>query len=307
MRPSNAGPRAAFLAVILALGAYAAATPTDSPARGAQRSDFDWNGEMRAGTTLRVYTVHGTVTVRQAAGGTARIRGVTVPGDGDEIRYVSDRDGGDVRVCALRDNANCDDDGIRSRDGGSRRGRRSRANFTVEVPRGVIVRVASGNGDVSVDGATARVHASSGNGDVQVGAGAERVNASSGNGAVTVDGARGPVHASSGNGRVTVSTAMGPVDASSGNGSINVSMAQLRGDGDLEFSSGNGSITVTLPADFSAEVEATTGNGSFQSDFPLRVVGRMSQHRVNGTIGNGGRRLRMSTGNGGIHLRRGGG
>lgn len=306
MRPTNSGPRAAFVAVILALGAYAAATPTSSPARGMQRSDFDWDGEMRPGTVLRVFTVNGTVTVRQSSSGTARIRGVTVRGDRDEIRYVSDRDGGDVRVCALRDNATCDDDGVRSRGGGWNRGRSSRANFTVEVPRGVVVRVASGNGDVTVDGATANVHAGSGNGEVRVGAGADRVNASSGNGTVMVDGARGPVHASSGNGRVTVSTAVGPVDASTGNGSINVSMAQLRGDGDLEFSSGNGSITLTLPSDFSAEVEATTGNGSFESDFPLRVVGRMNRHRVSGTIGDGGRRLRISTGNGGINLRRAG-
>ncbi|HYJ78066.1 MAG TPA: DUF4097 family beta strand repeat-containing protein [Longimicrobiaceae bacterium] len=305
MRPLNAGPRFAFVAITLALSAYAAATPTDSPARGAQR-DFDWNGELRAGATLRVYTVSGTVTVRRSAGGSARVHGVTVNGDREAIRYVSDRDGGDVRVCALRDNSTCDDDGIDSRGGRNNNNRRARANFTVEVPRGVVVRVSSGNGDVAVDGATADVHAGSGNGDVRVGTGASRVRASSGNGAVMVDGARGPVNASSGNGRVTVSTAVGPVEASTGNGSINVSMAQLRGDGDMEFSSGNGSITLTLPADFSAQVEAATGNGSFESDFPLRVVGRMNRHRVSGTIGDGGRRLRISTGNGGIHLRRAG-
>ena len=208
MRASNTGPRAAFVAVILALGAYAAASPAESPARGMQRSDFNWDGEMRPGTVLRVYTVNGTVTVRQSSSGTARIRGVTVPGDGDEIRYESDRDGGDVRVCALRDNAACDDDGVRSRGGnGWNRRRSSRANFTVEVPRGVVVRVSSGNGDVTVDGATADVHASSGNGDVRVGSGADEVHGSSGNGTVLVDGARGPVHASSGNGMATTPVA----------------------------------------------------------------------------------------------------
>ena len=47
------------------------------------------------------------------------------------------------------------------------------------------------------------------------------------------------------------------------------------------------------------------GNGGFESEFPLRVIGRMSSHRVSGTIGQGGRRLHISTGNGSITLRRG--
>jgi DUF4097 and DUF4098 domain-containing protein YvlB len=123
---------------------------------------------------------------------------------------------------------------------------------------------------------------------------------------VLVDGARGPVNANTGNGRVAVTTASGPVNAASGNGRIDVAMLSLRGTGDLSFASGNGSITLTLPADFSADVEANTGSGSFQSDFPLRVVGRMSAHRVSGTIGQGGRRLRITTGSGSIALRRAG-
>jgi DUF4097 and DUF4098 domain-containing protein YvlB len=104
---------------------------------------------------------------------------------------------------------------------------------------------------------------------------------------------------------VSVTTASGPVNASTGNGRVEVAIAS-RATGDMEFSSGNGSITVTLPDDFGAQVEATTGNGGFQSDFPIRVMGRMSSHRVSGTIGDGRGRLRLSTGNGSITLRRGG-
>jgi len=132
------------------------------------------------------------------------------------------------------------------------------------------------------------------------------VRVSSGNGAVRVDAARGPVNASSGNGRVSVSTASGPMEASTGNGAIDVSMASLRGREDLEFSSGNGSITLTLPSDFSAELDASTGNGGVDSEFPMRVQGRMSRHRVRATIGDGGPRLHVSTGNGTIRLRRAG-
>ncbi|HEU4560220.1 MAG TPA: DUF4097 family beta strand repeat-containing protein [Longimicrobium sp.] len=287
-------------AILAAAALFAAATPA-----AAQR-DFNWAGQIPAGATIRVFTQNGTVTVRQASDGRARVRGETVEG---EMRFVrGGGSGGDFRVCAVRDeDADCTDSGIRN-DGnrGWSRRQRGRANFTVEVPRGVLVRVSSGNGDVSVEGATADVHAGSGNGDVRVGSGAARVHASSGNGVVMVESARGPVQASSGNGRVVVNAATGPVNASTGNGRIEVALASMRGAGDMEFSSGNGNVTLRLPSDFGAELEASTGHGSIETDFPLQVQGRVSQHRMAGRIGSGGRRLKISTGNGSIYLRRGG-
>ncbi len=212
-----------------------------------------------------------------------------------------------MRICALREDAECTNEGIRSERRWSRsRNQSARADFTIEVPRGVIVRVSSGNGDVSVTGATADVHASSGNGTVTVGPGASQVRASSGNGAVRVDEARGSVRASSGNGRVSVSTAAGPVHASTGNGNIEVAMSSLPGDGDMRFSSGNGSITLRVPADFSAELTARTGNGGFETDFPVQIQGTFSRNRFEGTIGSGGRNVRMTTGRGTIRVLRAG-
>jgi hypothetical protein len=290
-------------AALAAAALFACAAPA-----AAQRS-FDWNGQIPAGSTVRVFTQNGTVTVRQASGGQAHIRAVTENAGNGEIRYLTGGgSGGDFRVCAVRENAACSDRGIESQgDRGWGRNRHGRANFTVEVPRGVVVRVSSGNGDLAVDGATADVHAASGNGDVRVGSGAMVVRASTGNGSVLVDGARGPVNATSGNGRVVVSTASGPVNASTGNGRIEVAMASLRAAEDMTFSSGNGDVTLTLPAGFGAELEASTGSGAIESDFPMQVQGRMSSRRMAGTIGGGGRRLRVTTGNGSIHLRRAGG
>lgn len=287
-------------AILAAAALFAAATPA-----AAQR-EFNWAGQIPSGSTIRIFTQNGTVTVRPASDGRARVRGETTEG---EMHYLTGGGrGGDFRVCAVRDNdADCTDNGIRndSNRGWGRR-QRGRANFTVEVPRGVLVRVSSGNGDVSVDGATADVHAGSGNGDVRVGNGAARVHASTGNGAVMVESARGPVQASSGNGRVVINAASGPVNASTGNGRIEVALASMRGAGDMEFSSGNGDVTLRLPSDFGAELEATTGHGSIDTDFPMQVQGRMSRHRIAGRIGAGGRRLKISTGNGSITLRRGG-
>ena len=107
--------------------------------------------------------------------------------------------------------------------------------------------------------------------------------------------------------RVTIASAAGPVTASSGNGDIRVSMASVRSAGNMTFSSGNGSITLTLPENFGAELDASTGSGSIHSDFEVRTSGRITASRLRGTIGGGGGTLRISTGNGRITLQRPGG
>ena len=298
MKIVKLGPAAIVTA--LALGASAVSHLDAS----ATQEGFNWGEEMRAGSVLRIHSVSGDITVREAGGSTARVRAETVGGRRGEMEFVVREEDGGVRICAMYENYTCTENGIRGEGRGWGRGNRARANFTVELPRGVRLAVGTGNGDVMVDGATAAVSAASGNGDVRVGSGAGEVSASTGNGEVNVAGARGAVRASSGNGRIDIATAEGPVRASTGNGRIHVSMDALRGEGDLEFSSGNGDIVLSLPDGFDADLEATTGSGRIESDFPVRTTGRMSGHRLHGTIGDGGRRLRVSTGHGSITLNR---
>ena len=64
------------------------------------------------------------------------------------------------------------------------------------------------------------------------------------------------------------------------------------------FTTGNGHVSVALPESFNGEIDASTGHGDFRSDFPIRISGRLSPSRVRGTIGTGGRMIRMVSGNG---------
>jgi hypothetical protein len=278
-------------------------------AAAAQEAPFVWEEELAAGTTLAAHTVNGTVTVRGGSGRVARVTGTRRPGDGraaagQEIRFETRRAGNTVIVCALYvEGSSCDADGIRS---GSWQGNRrpERADLVVELPAGVHLQTASGNGAVTVGGATGDVRARSGNGDVRVGAGTRAVTAVSGNGRVSVEGASAPVTARSGNGRVEVVTSVGPVRATTGNGNILVRMAALGEEGEMEFRSGNGSITLELPRDFRARVSASTGRGEVESDFPVQIeAGALRRGRLEGVIGDGGPRVRLQTGNGRIRLR----
>ena len=306
MRSRHAALPSAFRPSHLAVAALAMLAPL---AAHAQSDAFDWSGAVAQGATVRVFTFAGTVTVRAATGSEARIRGTgrNARAD-DDIRFVQSQTGGDVLVCAMRDDAECTESGIRREGRRSDRNGRAAADFVIEVPRGVSVRIASGSGEVTVEGVSGNVHAASGSGSVRVGAGAGEVRAASGSGTVTVDGALGPVQASTGSGPVRITTGRGPVTASTGSGSVDVSMAALTGSEDMSFSSGSGRITLRLPSDFAASIHATTGSGDFESDFPMTFQGRMNRHSVRATIGGGGRNVRLSTGSGDIRiLRQGGG
>jgi DUF4097 and DUF4098 domain-containing protein YvlB len=223
-----------------------------------------------------------------------------------DVGFKVVRSGEGVTICAVYDDGDeCTENGFRSE------WRRWPRNFrpptlsvTIKVPAGVRLSVNSGNGDVSVTGAHAELVARSGNGRVRVTGTAGEVEAASGNGEVTVDNVRGPVTATTGNGDVSVTAVQGPVSANSGNGDLRVRMTELKGADDMDFTTGNGRIEITVPEGFGAQVEASTGNGSIQTDFPIQVSGRISKTRLRGTIGQGGRRLRLITGNGTIELRR---
>jgi DUF4097 and DUF4098 domain-containing protein YvlB len=149
------------------------------------------------------------------------------------------------------------------------------------------------------------VHATSGNGEVTVSSSGGPVHASSGNGDIDVSQAGGEVVARSGNGDVRVTTRRGPVSAYSGNGSIDARMMAVSGTEDMTFRTGNGSITVELPASFQGEIDARLPNGRLESDFPLRVEGRLDPRRLRATIGNGGPRVTLVSGSGGATIRKG--
>ena len=96
----------------------------------------------------------------------------------------------------------------------------------------------------------------------------------------------------------------GLAEASTVNGSITASMGRADWEGKLSFTTVNGSVTLEFPADLSCEVDVSTVNGSVSSDFPITVTGRFSPRELRGTIGDGGRELKIQTVNGSVFIRR---
>jgi len=288
--------------------------PALAPAQaslGRADSVFTWHGPLRAGALLSVRNYNGPIDVRPASGSEVELRAEkrTARGGGalEDVTFdIRTGSNGDVTICSVfRARSTCDgerhwsDDD--SDDGGYRRN--VSVAMTLLVPRGAQVKVVTGNGALTVERVAGELQAVTGNGRVRVANTDGPVRVTTGNGDVEVRDSHAEVKVTTGNGDVSVVTAEGPVDARSGNGRIDVSITALRARDDMTFSTGSGSVRLTLPASYSGELDASTGNGEVRSDFDLKLRnGRMDPHHIRATIGDGGPRLRLSSGNGGLEV-----
>ena len=275
---------------------------------GRNETTFTLSESVSRGAWVRIASFNGPIDVAQSTGNRVEIRATKEMSRGEieDIGFVVRRTDGGLTVCAVYDDGDecTEDGGYRSHRRGGRREPQGRVEFVVRVPEGVRLKIGTGNGELRIAGTSSEVEAGTGNGRVDISGSTGRVTASTGNGRLTISDAHGEVEASTGSGDIHVVTSVGPVSANTGNGDIDVSIARLDGRPDMSFTTGNGQVSLELPDGFEAEVRASTGNGDVTSDFPIRTSGRLEHSRLRGTIGSGGGRLVINSGNGDVEIRR---
>lgn len=261
-----------LLGTLLAAAALAAPAMPGAVLHAQREADFSWTGQIPPGRWLYVRNLNGAIRVDRAPGDRAEVTAEkrVRRGSGDDVRIeVRKLANDDILICAIWfENTRCDEEGYRTR-GNERWNRRNEVSveFTVRLPEGVKLVSSSVNGGITIDGATSEIEAH------------------------TV------------NGGITASTTGGPVRAGTVNGSIEVRMRQT-GTEDLEFETVNGSVELVLPADLNAELDLRTVNGRVSSDFPLTLQGRINPRHIRATVGRGGQRLKVSTINGSVDIRK---
>jgi len=243
--------------------------------RQTEQNAFTWSGRVPSGHWIRVRNLSGEITV--IASNSDRVE-VTATrqwrrSDPESVRFEVHKFGPneeDVVICAIwSDRTDCDENGYDTHNE-SRNVRNNDVSvqFRVAVPRGVKVGISTVNGAISVDGATSEVEANTVNGEVEA--------------------------TSSG----------GPVHASTVNGSVTARMGRFDNDEDLNFSTVNGTVVAEFTGDLDADIELSTVNGRFQTDYPVTVNGRLDPRHLRARLGRGGRRIKLSTVNGNVELRR---
>jgi DUF4097 and DUF4098 domain-containing protein YvlB len=156
-------------------------------------------------------------------------------------------------------------------------------NLELFVPRNSMVRLASGDGRLELDGV---------NGNLDL---------NTGDGRIDVRDARGRLIAKTGDGRIQVENFDGDVNAHTNDGRI-ILDGRFAG---LTVRTGAGSILLTVPSDFNATVE-TDAEAVDNQGLNITEESSSSRRLKRWKIGQGGRVLTLRTGEGRIFLRRSG-
>lgn len=240
--------------------------------------DFQQTYRLGPGGVVNVHSVSGNVKVTGYDGDAVIVTGFK-EGRGDT----------DVRLVTIEDNSTSNRVEVRDRYPERCRNCNVSVRFEVKVPRQIALRY-DGFGSVS--------------GDVEVTGVVGELKAKSVSGSVVVNSVVGPVNASSVSGNVEVGEVAGTVSAKSVSGNVKVEIVRLDNSGNMDFSSVSGNVSVNVPGSLDAEVEMSSMSGDIRTDFPIQIEKAEfgPQRSARGRVGNGARRLKMSSVSGNIHL-----
>ncbi|HSK63734.1 MAG TPA: DUF4097 family beta strand repeat-containing protein, partial [Pyrinomonadaceae bacterium] len=125
------------------------------------------------------------------------------------------------------------------------------------------------------------------------------------NGSLDIEGVEGNVKASSINGRLSARSLAGEAKLSTVNGPLQVTFTKLDETKSISLTSVNGPLTLVIPSNANASVRAGTVHGGISTDFGLKVKhGEYVGHSLDGQIGNGGPKIKLSNVNGAIKITR---
>jgi hypothetical protein len=175
--------------------------------------------------------------------------------------------------------------------------------LTVTVPRDLDLELSTGDGSVDVQPLSGRIHVRTGDGsirgdglhgDITLHTGDGSIDAHNLDGTLAADSGDGSIHIGGRFDGLSVNTGDGSVDANAASGSKMTSPWTLH--------SGDGSIGLSVPQDLKAYVDLKTGDGSIKIDMPLSIEGKIDRSHVQGNLNGGGSELKITSGDGSIHL-----
>lgn len=185
------------------------------------------------------------------------------------------------------------------------------AKLIVSVPRRAAIVARTGDGAIRIEGVEGRLELRTGDGAIRASHVKGELVLNTGDGSITVDRAEGRLALETGDGGVNVEGKLSAVRMHTGDGSIVYRADEAtQMDEDWEITTGDGSVAIYLPSDFNANLDAHTGDGRIRNDVDVvRTNGssdgdeERERRTLRGRIGQGGKRLKVHTGDGSITLK----
>jgi DUF4097 and DUF4098 domain-containing protein YvlB len=200
------------------------------------------------------------------------------------------------------------------------------ASYVIKVPRQMqLDKLSSSNGSVRVENIEGVARIKTTNGALRATNIKGDVEAQTSNASIDVTNVEGATDLHTSNGRVKAEGVRGSLIAQTTNGGIDADLVGGKGaralkletsnggidlklgyapQNDVRASTSNAGITVRLPGNANARLKAITSNSSVSTEFEVKVQGTANKNQMDGTIGNGGPLLELSTTNGGIRVQK---
>jgi hypothetical protein len=248
------------------------ASPGPVSNAGQKTSDaFHWQGVIEPGNAIEIRGVLGDIRAEPSSGADVEViaNKHARRSNPDEVQIRTVKHNGGVTICAVYPTGDPGPPNECVPGGGSSHTHNNdvRVDFTVRVPAGVRFLPRTVIGDINATSLKGSIDASSVTGDIRI-------------------------------------STSGYARAQTVSGSITASLGDTNWSDQIEFTTISGEIALSLPAGLNTEFEAETISGNISTEFPVTVQGSTGPRGMQGTIGYGGRKLKLKTISGAIKLLR---
>jgi DUF4097 and DUF4098 domain-containing protein YvlB len=196
-------------------------------------------------------------------------------------------------------------------------------DYKLWIPEKAALKANNISGEIAAEGIGGAAALKAVSGDVQLTKAAGGADCNSVSGNVTASDVTGSAFLKSVSGDIKADLIKGSVEAESVSGDVelmgvseasSVRVKALSGDvlyrgaisrqGNYSLKSHSGDVTLYLPADSAFDFEAETFSGAIESDFEIKVMGKVSLKEMSGSVNGGGAVLKVSSFSGDIKLKK---
>lgn len=277
----------------------------------------------RAEEVVKTYTVTGRANVRvETNDGSVRVTTSDSKQVEFRVEYQGLELGKNLTIDSRQDGDKVELTARMTSHWGFNLGRNSRGlRIQVRMPREADLQVNTGDGAVETENINGTVNVHTGDGSVRANSLSGNIDLHTSDGSITADQLKGDIRLRTGDGSIEAHQIDGRVEADSGDGHIRMAgrfdtLNVRTGDGSVDtrvqpgskmasswsIRTGDGSVDLTLPSDFQANINATTGDGHISLGIPVTVEGTFSKSEIRGKMNGGGQDLTIHTGDGSIRL-----
>jgi DUF4097 and DUF4098 domain-containing protein YvlB len=292
--------------------AFAALCTAAASAPRATSTDWTKNFTISGRANVRIDTNDGSVRVSTSDSKAVEFRVEYEGYELDKNLHIEARQNGDAVELVAR---------VTGHWGFSWGGHGRRLHIEVRMPQNADLNAHTGDGSVEASSINGNVLVQTGDGSIRANSLTGTIDLHTNDGSINVDTLKGDMRLHTGDGSIEARELDGKLDADSGDGHVRIAgrfdaLNIKTGDGSVDtrvlpgskmatswnIRTGDGSVDLTLPADFQANIDASTGDGHISVGLPVTVEGTFSNSQLHGKMNGGGQSLTVHTGDGSIRL-----